>query len=109
MKYKYITIIPARGGSKRFPGKNTHVLNGKPLICHSIEYSLQNVNISRTCVFPIILHFFTIIDNQQVMKKRADFPTARPLVAHSEGLENNLLVDLGFRHQPSDIRHLTSA
>lgn len=38
-------------------------------------------------------------------EKRAVFPTARPLVAHSEGLENNLLVDLGFRHQPSDIRH----
>ena len=46
MKYKYIAIIPARGGSKRFPGKNTHVLNGTPLICHSIEYSLRNTNIS---------------------------------------------------------------
>ena len=37
------------------------------------------------------------------------------MLAHSEGLENNLLVDLGFRHQPSYIplpsyiRHLTSA
>lgn len=47
---KYITIIPARGGSKRFPGKNTHVLNGKPLICHSIEYSLQNARVSGTYV-----------------------------------------------------------
>lgn len=50
MKYKYIAIIPARGGSKRFPGKNTHVLNGTPLICHSIEYSLRNTNISGTYV-----------------------------------------------------------
>lgn len=47
---KYITIIPARGGSKRFPGKNTHVLNGSPLICHSIEYSIKNSNISGTYV-----------------------------------------------------------
>ena len=47
---KYITIIPARGGSKRFPGKNTHILNGKPLICHSIEYSLQNARVSGTYV-----------------------------------------------------------
>lgn len=38
---KYITLIPARGGSKRFPGKNTYVLNGRPLICHSIDYSLK--------------------------------------------------------------------
>lgn len=50
MKYKYITVIPARGGSKRFPGKNTHVLNGVPLICHSIEYSIKNSKISRTYV-----------------------------------------------------------
>lgn len=50
MKFKYITIIPARGGSKRFPGKNTHILNGKPLICHSIEYSLQNARVSGTYV-----------------------------------------------------------
>ena len=47
---KYITIIPARGGSKRFPGKNKHVLNGSPLICHSIEYSIKNSNISGTYV-----------------------------------------------------------
>lgn len=50
MNYKYITVIPARGGSKRFPGKNTHVLNGSPLICHSIEYSLKNPNVSGTYV-----------------------------------------------------------
>lgn len=50
MKYKYITVIPARGGSKRFPGKNTHVLNGSPLICHSIEYSLKNTKVSGTYV-----------------------------------------------------------
>lgn len=50
MKYKYITLIPARGGSKRFPGKNTHVLNGSPLICHSIEYSLKNLKVQGTYV-----------------------------------------------------------
>ncbi len=47
---KYVTIIPARGGSKRFPGKNTHSLNGIPLICHSIEYSLNNASILGTYV-----------------------------------------------------------
>lgn len=50
MKFKYITIIPARGGSKRFPGKNTHDLNGCPLICHSIEYSLKNPSVGGTYV-----------------------------------------------------------
>ena len=50
MRYKYITIIPARGGSKRLPGKNTHLLNGIPLICHSINYSLNNPQIVGTYV-----------------------------------------------------------
>jgi CMP-N,N'-diacetyllegionaminic acid synthase len=31
-----ITIIPARGGSKGIPEKNLRLLNGKPLIAHSI-------------------------------------------------------------------------
>lgn len=50
MNYGYITIIPARGGSKRFPGKNIHELNGIPLISHSIEYSLKNKKIQGTYV-----------------------------------------------------------
>lgn len=50
MKYKYIAVIPARGGSKRFPGKNIHDLDGLPLISHSIDYSLKNETISATYV-----------------------------------------------------------
>ncbi len=50
MNYKYISIIPARGGSKRFPGKNTHLLCGSPLICHSIDYSLRTPSIMETFV-----------------------------------------------------------
>ena len=35
------TVIPARGGSKSFPKKNIQLLNGKPLVQYSIEYSLN--------------------------------------------------------------------
>ncbi|MFC3415189.1 acylneuraminate cytidylyltransferase family protein [Algoriphagus hitonicola] len=41
----YHIIIPARGGSKRFPGKNLAILNNKSLLGISIEYALSN-NIS---------------------------------------------------------------
>lgn len=34
---KVVGLIPARGGSKGLPGKNTAVLNGKPLLVHTIE------------------------------------------------------------------------
>lgn len=42
---KNIALIPARGGSKRLPGKNIRILNGKPLIAYSIEYALMHKNI----------------------------------------------------------------
>ena len=34
---KILTLIAARGGSKRLPGKNTRLLGGKPLIVWSID------------------------------------------------------------------------
>lgn len=42
---KTIAIIPARGGSKRLPGKNTKLLGGLPLIAHSILYAKANPEI----------------------------------------------------------------
>lgn len=39
---KTIAIIPARGGSKRLPGKNLLLLGGIPLLCHSINYAKAN-------------------------------------------------------------------
>ncbi len=36
---KTIAIIPARGGSKRLPGKNVKLLDEQPLIVHSIKYA----------------------------------------------------------------------
>lgn len=47
---RIITIIPARGGSKRIPGKNIAPLAGKPLIAHSIEESLDCSLVERTIV-----------------------------------------------------------
>lgn len=32
-----VVIIPARGGSKGLPGKNIHLIGGKPLIAHTIQ------------------------------------------------------------------------
>lgn len=39
---KTIAIIPARGGSKRLPGKNVLPLAGKPLLAHSIEFAKKH-------------------------------------------------------------------
>lgn len=45
-----IAIIPARGGSKGLPGKNTRDFCGKPLIAISIEQALASKHIERVIV-----------------------------------------------------------
>lgn len=40
--HKIAVIVPARGGSKRLPGKNTKLLAGKPLIAYAIEAALKS-------------------------------------------------------------------
>lgn len=47
---KTIAIIPARGGSKRLPGKNIKLLAGIPLIAHSIKYAKANKCIDQVYV-----------------------------------------------------------
>lgn len=39
---KAVAIIPARGNSKRIPGKNKKEFLGKPIICYSIEAALSS-------------------------------------------------------------------
>ncbi|OEI79809.1 acylneuraminate cytidylyltransferase [Formosa algae] len=47
---KTIAIIPARGGSKRLPFKNTLPLGGLPLLAHSIKYALEQQEIDAVYV-----------------------------------------------------------
>lgn len=43
-------FIFARGGSKGLPGKNIKPMNGKPLLCYSIDVALQSPNIDKVFV-----------------------------------------------------------
>jgi CMP-N,N'-diacetyllegionaminic acid synthase len=47
---KFLSIIPARGGSKGIPGKNIVPLFGKPLLGWTIEASLGSTYVERTIV-----------------------------------------------------------
>jgi CMP-N,N'-diacetyllegionaminic acid synthase len=47
---KILAIIPARGGSKRVPGKNKKMLAGKPLIAYAIEAVLQSSIVNKVVV-----------------------------------------------------------
>ncbi len=50
MVNKSIAIIPARLGSKGFPGKNTSIFNGKPLVSWTIEAALTSESFSKILV-----------------------------------------------------------
>lgn len=50
MNRKPLCIIPAKGNSRRFPRKNTALLNGKPLVSHAIEAAISAKIFSRICV-----------------------------------------------------------
>lgn len=47
---RVLCVIPARGGSKGVPGKNTRPLRGKPLIAYTIEQALASRSIDRLIV-----------------------------------------------------------
>jgi N-acylneuraminate cytidylyltransferase len=59
-RMKNLAIIPARGGSKRFPGKNIKNLGELPLIVHSILYAQQNKDIIHQVVVST--------DNEEIKK-----------------------------------------
>ena len=47
---RYLAIIPARGGSKRIPGKNLALLGGKTLLEHTIDAALGAARVGRVVV-----------------------------------------------------------
>jgi CMP-N,N'-diacetyllegionaminic acid synthase len=47
---KILGLIPARGGSKRLPGKNIKLLSGKPLIAWTIEQALSSKYLDKIIV-----------------------------------------------------------
>lgn len=47
---KILGIIPARAGSKRVPGKNMRLLNGKPLVSYAFEAALNSKKLTSIAV-----------------------------------------------------------
>lgn len=47
---RLLAVIPARGGSKGLPGKNTRPLCGMPLICHAVKAAAMTKGISKAIV-----------------------------------------------------------
>lgn len=76
---KVVSIITARGGSKRLPNKNTLPLLGKPLIAWTIEAALKAENIHKVIVSTDDEEIATI-----AKKYGAEVPFLRPAELSSD-------------------------
>ena len=70
---KVLAIIPSRKGSKRLPNKNKLIINGKPLICWTIESALASKNINDVVISTDDLEIKNISQSYNV-----DVPFLRP-------------------------------
>ena len=58
-----LVVIPARGGSKGIPYKNIKPLNGKPLICYSIDVARQFTTDENICVTTVDEKIIEVVEN----------------------------------------------
>ena len=77
---KYISIICVRSGSKGFPKKNIHKLNGKSLLARAIEIAKDNKKISRVIVSTDSQEFASI-----ALENGAEVPFMRPSELAEDG------------------------
>lgn len=70
-----LAVIPARGGSKGLPGKNTRLLGGIPLIGHSIE-------LARRC--PMITRLLVSTDSPEIAEAAAALREKPPFLRPAE-------------------------
>lgn len=70
-----LVVIPARGGSKGIPYKNIKPLNGKPLICYSIDVARQFTSDENICVTTDDDKIIEVVENYglNVPFKRPDY------------------------------------
>jgi len=68
-----LAIIPARGGSKRLPGKNMLELGGEPLIGHTIKAAR-----SCTCVTDIYVSTDCPVIQEYALSQKVQAPKLRP-------------------------------
>ncbi len=94
-----LVIIPARGGSKGIPRKNIKELNGKPLICHTIDVARGIAPDADICVST---------DDAEIVKTVEDYglkvPFIRPayLATDTMGTYDVLLHALNFYEEKGE-------
>lgn len=87
-----LVVIPARGGSKEIPYKNIKELNGKPLICYSIDVARQFTTDENICV---------TTDDNKIIKVVEDYglkvPFKRPNYLATDACGSNEVIQHAYK------------
>ncbi|MEY3398204.1 MAG: N-acylneuraminate cytidylyltransferase [Bacteroidota bacterium] len=95
---RIVAIIPARGGSKRLPGKNIFPLNGKPLLAYTIEACRKS---------EYVQDIYVSSDNDEILAV-AEKWGAKPLRRPQELADDTTPKVIAIRHAVSDAALLES-
>ena len=87
-----IAIIPARGGSKRIPGKNSKIFCGKPMITWAIGHALESnmfakviVSTEDESIAQLALSTGAEVPFMRPLNLADDFTPTVPVIAHALG------------------------
>jgi len=89
MTEKVVAIIPARGGSVGIPRKNLALINGCPLVVHSIQHALKASSVGRVIVST---------DDEEIAKVAQAAGAEVPFIRPSELAEDHVLDLPVFKH-----------
>ena len=99
-KMKTLVVIPARGGSKGIPHKNIKLLNGKPLICYTIDVARQFTADENICVST---------DDDEIIKVVEDYglkvPFKRPDYLATDTCGSNDVIQHAYQFYEQRNRH----
>jgi len=97
---KVLVVIPARGGSKGIPHKNIKPLNGKPLICYSIDVARQFTSDENICV---------TTDDDEIIKVVEDYglkvPFKRPEYLATDTCGSNEVIQHAYQFYEQQGKH----
>lgn len=99
-----LVVIPARGGSKRLPGKNSLPLAGKPLLCWTIEAALEaalDASILVTSDDDRILAIAREYEGEGVIAHKRPGELAGDMTPTADAVINAVIAERG-RGNPSD-------
>ncbi|MEK7178867.1 MAG: acylneuraminate cytidylyltransferase family protein, partial [Patescibacteria group bacterium] len=88
-KIRTIAVIPARGGSKGFPGKNIIPLGGKPLIAWSIEAAKKSKLVERVIV---------TTDDEKIASIAREYGAEVPFIRPAELAQDDTPPDPVLKH-----------